>query len=240
MYDGGVRSLALMSGGRVPAAARGTRFAGLLHVVDLTAAMLAEAQVLPLKREVLELDGESLLRNILYFEQRDVGRWSVPINILHGGSTYSAVRFGKYKVVFDQAAENVRPSQGWYDANGDLLEAPPLATEQPVRVYDLEADPQERADLSQSEPWAIEHGRELLQAYVLGGRYHEPQSAALHPGAFPGLHAGTWSPFMTRARWERQLAREWGLHDDDDHEVDGDEDDARVALAHDAVVLAVA
>jgi len=225
MYEGGVRSTAFMSGPMVPTQARGTRFKGLLHAVDLTAAMLSMARVLPLEREVLNIDGISFLHNIFGLGEPHAGRFVVPINIIQGGQSYSAVRFGQYKVVFDHSGDNVRPAQGWYDENGDLREAPDLANENPIRVYDVENDPQERIDLSEQKPWLITYGHDLIQSYILGGRYHEPQEAWVHPDGLPPLHHGVWKPFMSRRKWERELQRQWGLKDDEDEALEEEEND---------------
>jgi hypothetical protein len=107
MYDGGVRSLALVSGPRVPAEARGSRYKGLMHAVDLTALALHAGRVLPEAREQLALDGMDLTA-LVYGLTTSGGRQVVPINILRGGRSYSAVRFGKYKVIVDDNKQAVR------------------------------------------------------------------------------------------------------------------------------------
>lgn len=203
MFDGGVRSTAFVSGGFVPTSARGTRYTGLAHVVDFSATILTLGGVLPLQREKLQVDGHDLTE-ALFNTKADV-RSHVPINIVFGGKKYSAVRFGKYKLILN---DFFNPSaQGWFDEFGDLKEAAPAEQKgKPELLFDLEIDPKERHDLSGQFPDMVKRGKDIIQSYVIGGRYMEPQDAyRIHLAAVPQLHGGVWGPFMSEDVWSKNF-----------------------------------
>lgn len=82
-------------------------------------------------------------------------------------------------------------------------------------LFNLEEDPQERNDISTLRPDLIEFGKTLLESYVIGGDYMEPQaSIQFHPRALPGKHNGVWAPFMSEREWMREY--EENKHHDKD------------------------
>jgi len=204
LFEGGVRSTAFVSGGYVPSEVRGHRFKGLAHVVDFTASILAAAGLFPLRKEELKLDGYSILS--LLFERKGAmqQRDHVPINIVSGGKRYSAVRFGRYKLIVDDFFTPT--AQGWFDENGDLKEPSQPFSKGQIQLFDLEDDPQERTDVSKNFPHMVQHGLSLIQMYVRGGNYMEPQaSTTVHAAALPVLHGGVWKPFMKEKAWTDQF-----------------------------------
>jgi len=200
MFEGGVRSLGFLSGGFLPSQVRGTRYKGLAHAVDFSATILTVAGILPLNREVLNLDGHNLLYSI--FTQRTSPRDHIPINIVSQGKKNTAVRFGKYKLII---SDEFNPSaHGWFDLNGDLTEESPNIKGE-MLLFNVEEDPEERSDISNSNQHLVQIGLDLIESYIIGGDYMEPQkSAVLHTPALPWLHRGTWSPFMKASRWNEE------------------------------------
>lgn len=212
LFDGGVRSTALVSGGYIPKEHRGQRFTGLAHIVDFTATILAAAELFPQNREQLQLDGHDLMP-LLTKSGLGVQRTEVPINIVNGGEWYSAVRFGKYKLIVKDHVSIMGMSMAlatdWFDENGDLLESGGDVSEL-ILLFDLEADVQERHDLSKQRPDLVEHGKQLIKSYVKSGDYMEPQDSAkgIHPEALPILHGGVWRPFQSEKQWQRTYEKQ--------------------------------
>ncbi|KAH9254123.1 hypothetical protein BASA81_007998 [Batrachochytrium salamandrivorans] len=218
MFDGGVRSLGLITGGYLPSSQYGKRYKGLAHVVDLSATVLGAAGLFPLKRESLKLDGTDLLPLLL--GTGGSPRTDVPINIVNKGLSYSAIRFGKYKLI---VKDFVTPAaQSWFDKNGDLLEQSPKVTDSTL-LFDLEADVEERNDLAAKLPDVVQQGLDLIQSYVIGGNFMEPQASGgvdfdivpefpiakgVHIEAFPVFHGGTWSPFQTERVWTKDFTQQ--------------------------------
>jgi len=209
LLEGGTRSLAFVSGGLVPSHVRSKHFSGLAHAVDFHATILTVAGVLPLKKEELKIDGFNLLP--LLFDKSDdqvpvQQRDHVPINIVDGGQRYSAVRFGKYKLIID---DFMTPSaQNWFDESGDVHELAETLKGKTV-LFDLEDDPTEHKDIAALHPQLVQRGKDLIQMYVTGGRFLEPQeSFTVHPKALPLLHGGVWKPFMSESDWTEQFERE--------------------------------
>ena len=200
MHDGGVRSLAFVSGGYVPPPARGTRFGGLMHIVDLNALALRAGGVVPEQGEALRLDGIDMTEAIFGVATGPHrARGDVPINILSCGKRYSAIRFGAWKLVIQPGSS---APNGWFDENGDLA-TPAPASPPPVTLYNLETDPTERNDVSAANPDLVAYGKRLIEGYVRSGRYMEPQSMRLFfLRTLPPLHGGAWDPFMTLREWK--------------------------------------
>jgi arylsulfatase B len=199
MFDGGVRSMAFVSGGGLESEVRGSKFTGLAHVVDYTATILSFAGILPLHRERLNVDGYDL--SSLLFKRKGIWeeRDHIPINIVLHGKRYSAIRFGKYKVIVDDFFNPA--AQGWFDVNGDLAQASEHLQGK-TYLFDLEADPQERTDLSEKYPDILQKGIALIQMYADGGNYMEPQeSTRVFARALPLFHQGVWKPFLGETEW---------------------------------------
>ena len=202
LFEGGVRSMGFISGGKVPSEVRGHRFGGLAHAVDFSATILSAARILPLKRERLVLDGYDLMHLLHERPEAIQQRDHVPINIVSQGKHYSAVRFGKYKLIVNDFFSP--PAQGWYDGNGDLHEAS-IYIKDKTYLFDLEKDPEEREDLAESLPLIVKQGLDIIEMYVSGGDYMEPQaSTRVHAMALPFLHGGVWKPFMSKKDWVTQ------------------------------------
>ncbi|KAH9257669.1 hypothetical protein BASA81_004126 [Batrachochytrium salamandrivorans] len=100
-------------------------------------------------------------------------------------------------------------AQSWFDKNGDLLEKASADTSNEVLLFDLEKDVRERTNLAAKLPEVVQQGLDLIQSYVTGGEYMEPQDAlVLHPESLPLLHGGVWSPFQSENVWNREFAKQ--------------------------------
>jgi len=203
MFEGGVRNLAFVCGGAVPENVRGTRYKGLAHAVDFTASILSAAGVLtPKQKEDLKIDGINLLP-ALFQESSNTSppvRDHVPINIFKGGKAYSAVRFGKYKVIVNDFALPV--AQGWFDLNGELETPAPKEQQGQTLLFDVEADPLERKNIAAEFPNLVKQGLDLLESYVTSGEYSEPMlQTDLFPEGRPDLNNDVWMPFMSEEKW---------------------------------------
>ncbi|KAH9253355.1 hypothetical protein BASA81_008706 [Batrachochytrium salamandrivorans] len=206
LFEGGVRSLALLSGGYLPSNQIGKRYKGLAHVVDLSATVLGAAGLFPLKRELLKLDGVDLLP-LLQNAPGTSPRTVVPINLVNKGQSYSAIRFGKYKLIVRHLM--FTSAMNWYDSQGDLLERGSGSESNTMLLFDLEKDDRERKNLATQHPELVQLGLDLMDSYVNGGDYMEPQQASgIHPEALPLLHGGAWSPFQKEVVWNRNFARQ--------------------------------
>jgi hypothetical protein len=208
LFDGGVRALAFASGGHIPKDARGRHVEDLAHVVDFSSTILTAAKVLPTKKEILKLDGISLYPSIMNWPDAIPQRDHVPINVVLGGKRYSAVRFGRWKLIVDDFL--FPAAQGWFDESGNLKEAP---TTQPHRstylLYNLKDDPEERVDVSEQFPSLVEYGKSLISNYVHGGNFMEPQeSTRFDFKALPFLHSGVWAPFMDEKTWQESFEKQ--------------------------------
>lgn len=213
LFDGGVRSLGFISGGAFPKQHAGQRYKGLAHVVDLSATVLAAAGIYPVQRESLRLDGHDLMP--LLTKTGGLERSDVPINIIAKGEAYSAIRFGKYKLIVRDLL--VPHASHWYDVNGDLLEQAPPAHDQ-ILLFDIDSDEQERHDLSAKHPELVRHGLQLIRSYVIGGNYMEPQGPEVNltkglaidmdVRCLPIFHGGTWAPYMSEREWRRLFDKE--------------------------------
>ena len=200
LFDGGVRSTAFASGGLIPKESRGRKLDVLAHVVDFSATILEAASIIPAQKEKLALDGYSLYGLILNNPGARELRDHVPINIVFHGKSYSAVRFGDYKVIVDDSVNT--DAQGWFDENGDLKELPPQKVKGTASLFNLIEDPHERNDIAAKHPDLVQYGKDLINMYVHGGKYLEPQeSTRLRVAALPLLHGGVWKPWMNEKEW---------------------------------------
>jgi len=201
-YEGGVRSFAFISVGRIPDNKRNTRSNFLLHSVDLTAFILRAAHILPLHNEILKIDGIDMYNELLYTDNVNYGlRQNVPINIYNGGNSYTAIRFNEYKLIVDPLMGD---ASGWFDEDGDLIELPDFDSQNPIRLYNLIDDPFEKNDISTENSKLVDYGRQLIASYVISNHYLEPQPLHFFPRSFPNFHYGFWKPFLSKKDWEEK------------------------------------
>ena len=146
----------------------------------------------------------------------------MPINVIFGGNAYSAVRFGKYKVIIKDIMNAA--AHGWFDQSGDLLEESPEVSDVTF-LFNLELDVEERHNLASEHLELVRHRLQLIQSYVQSGNYMEPQgtnyfdqnggssmadpdfaSKLIDPRSLPALHGGAWKPFQPEQTWSKMVS----------------------------------
>lgn len=183
LFEGGVRVTTFVTGGFLRREHRGTSFSGLSHAVDIAATIVGMAG-----GDVVPMDGVSLL------DQFEVGRGArleVPINIIFGGRSYSALRKGRYKLITGSAVM-WDETDGWWGYE----HAPPPVFNQTSYLFDLVTDPYEREalDIESNYPLYLDMLRALF-AYTRNW-YSEPQFNFPSKHSFPWHHKGVWAPFL--------------------------------------------
>ena len=215
LFEGGVRGVGVLGGGALPGAARGKRYGGLAHAVDVAPTLVEGAGVVvagagagavlgtgkgksKVKR-VFGGDGVSFWPAVLRggAELSPPLRSVVPLDINGNGTKNSAIIVGDLKLI-------LKPSlryDGYYPA-------PPAKHEPAPRrplghadflLFNLTADPRELHDLSADVRFAAAASAMVarLGEYVAGGDYNDGQDMKAHILARPGLHNGVWAPWVT-------------------------------------------
>lgn len=201
LFQGGVQSTSFVSGGSsmIPVSVRGTQYDGLMHACDLAATVLGlggvDVKLLQSSAAVAPMDGIDHWEAIMSGKGESL-RSHVPINIVHNGTSYTAVRYGDFKLIV--GAPTMGEAGGWYTKGlYPAVEDPPPHRNGTNYLFNLARDPYEHVELS-LEQYAdvVKHGLEIIQGYVTGGLYQEPQPNKLHWKALPGLHGGAWAPWL--------------------------------------------
>lgn len=216
LFEGGVRAVAFVNGGALPAAARGTQRAQLLHAVDILPTLAGFAGV-PLLGSGAPLDGLDAWAVIA--EGAPINRTELPLNIgvnplgslprfapikRGGGLNYSALISWPWKVFVGEpyieiAVHDDRRRDGWWAVQGYEYTAPADGKNLPLRLYNLEQDEREQFNLA-SRP---EH-QSLLESLVSRVKFYAskesgwvpPQSNVPQLLANPRFHKWTWAPFL--------------------------------------------
>ena len=103
------------------------------------------------------------------------------------------MRFSHYKLLVGQPFIRAE-ADGWFEGGLYPGERPPTHTGV-YYLFNLTADPTERAPLDPaSHADVLTMGLDLIDVY-LASEYQEPQSNRLHPAALPSLHGGCWKPW---------------------------------------------
>lgn len=210
LFEGGVRATAFVTGGRLHPDERGKHYAGLAHAVDIAAFILRAASD---SGDVLQksagLDGLPLVGlQLATDDDRSVvdgkappGRTWLPINVVDGGRTFSAVRWGRYKLIV--GAADIVGADGWWppQADGPATPASPRLLPSLLRgrlLFDVESDPRETTNLAHNLSSVVHEGERLIASVVESGEYREPQGGNVpHLGALPNpLNAYAWRPFL--------------------------------------------
>jgi len=201
LYEGGVRCLAFISGGAVHPDHRGTTNSQLHHAVDLAALVVRAATGNRLQRvgDGIAVPGVALNGDdAVGFDSAPHVREDVPINIIHGGKQYTAIRFGPFKLIVGGAtpAPGILTAEGWYPA--DCASAPelPQSVGPRYQLFNLDVDPNERVNLASTNKTMVKEGMRRLQRYLSLPDYTEPQHNAPSLRALPLLHGGAWAPFL--------------------------------------------
>ena len=204
LFQGGVHATAFVAGGTgmIPSLAQGTTYEGLMHACDLAATVLGLGGVNVAQHAAIDgIDHWDAIigKKIPSSSLRD----NVPLNIVHNGSSYTAIRFGEFKLIVG-AAGIVGPLKGFGVAGGWFQGGLYPATEQPPPhangtnyLFNLTQDPYEHRSLNLVDyASVVEKGLALIRGYMTQGDYLEPQSNIFHLKALPALHGGVWAPFL--------------------------------------------
>jgi arylsulfatase A-like enzyme len=218
LFEGGVRGVALLAGGALPAGARGAVYGGLAHAVDVPATLLEAAGVivppptpptLSLRRAYASygdgvsfwcaLPGAACGGDSGNASAAAPPRAEVPINIASNGSANSAIIVGDMKLIL---APHLRYDGYFPPPPARHVPAPPRPAGAKAKcdcyLFNVSADPTESNDLAMT-PGAdatIAALRARLASYVASGDYSNGQDYSAHIGALPALHGGTWAPWL--------------------------------------------
>ena len=217
VYQGGVRSFGMIGGGALPPFARGIRFDGLVHAVDIPATLLDAAGLLPTGALA---DGVSIWRSLLQLQGGRktttarggvIARTEIPINLEGevGKPENSAflIRVSggvDLKLVLSPALHydgyyNARDSGKWTHAplKSLCLKVP----KQPcVSLFNLTADPNETTNLALRElihsSLVVDLVERFVKTYMFEPSYRRVQNMSRHDEAWPDKHDGVWAPWI--------------------------------------------
>jgi arylsulfatase B len=180
-WEGGVRLPALVGGGALPAAAAGRNLSGLVHVADVYATFCALAGVPPADGEWAPVDGvdawpyisganATAPRTRIVHEHR----------LFEGPPSTGALRDGDWKLIVNKEA-----SADWYGDKSDGHFTPPRSGTQNLTkaacsaavpcLFNISADPEERADLAAARPDVV---AQLLAVFRSYDAAHHPPAAS--------------------------------------------------------------
>ncbi len=158
MFEGGVRVVSFLSGGLLPAAARGTQLSAITSVVDVYATFVdlaggnltdepAAAAGLP------PIDGHSLMP-VLEQKVRSTRTSLVLALGFNLTFTYGAAMIdGDLKLIYGQSAMNFEQAPVWPDAPYEWVWEPRYMLNCSIGcLFNLTADPSERRDLAAEQP----------------------------------------------------------------------------------------
>jgi arylsulfatase B len=240
LFEGGVRAFACISGGFLHADERGKTFTKLSHAVDLPAFALRAAGY---HHSKLKIDGLPLIGIRLRSDDNNdptpeqKGHEYVPYNIVKGGEDYTAIRFGKWKLIVGTAVGPATVStwcDGWWPAQLNKLPISPPTRTGKYLLFDIENDPREMVDLSKNFTNIVDQGRKLIAKIIADPeprKYVEPQGGNFqHIQGLPNKWNGySWQPWLHRHQKQQsqQSQQPQQLGDDTNIEIDGlvDDDD---------------
>jgi len=169
---------------------------GLTHIVDFTATIATAAGL----EFPAPIDGVDIVSAAL---GTSASRTSVPINVKETGKNYTAVRFGKWKLIVGSATSyptinipNARLENGWFQ-NGSYpsVEKPPADETGDIYLFDLIEDPNEHIEVSKVNPDVVAEGRAVLAKCISDGCMNI-QPNVPNPLSVYVLHNNTWAPFL--------------------------------------------
>lgn len=219
-FEGGVRVTGLISGGAVPAFARGATSHVLMHATDWLPTLLAAVSngswtPPPGLRDVL--DGVNVWPAIVNISNLNTSsvdpartyspRYEIPHNVdpllraADPREPQGALRHGRYKLVVGDL------DVGWLRC--DMAYEKPAASQSTAGalnrtflLYDLVVDPHERTDLSSSPLPAHRRALELLlarwavwKARTVAPDYPDSDRRS-YPDHWTGVYAGAWKPWL--------------------------------------------
>jgi len=212
LFEGGVRGVSFVTGGFLPESARGTTVEGLLQHVDIPATLaglgggtipngdgfnvwdvITTGKPSPRTEAVLNIDTSEETK-ILNAQNKECG----------GYGPFNAMIRGKWKLI----TGNSGIYDGW-NSNDPYTITPPNASQTYVEIsegllekkkvwlFDLEADPQERANVALANPDVVKDMLARIAKHAEKSEgYTNPGYNLPLPRGFPSKNNGTWSPWL--------------------------------------------
>ena len=179
-WEGGVRVPAMVGGGLVPPAQRGTARGGLVHVSDIYATALALAGLPPADGAWAPVDGLNVWPYVSGAAPASPRALIVhEHNLFDGPPSHGALRSGDLKLVIQ-----AEPSADWYGVSSAGNFCPPesgtqkfptqCSIENPC-MFNVTADPEERVDLAASRPADVAALTALFRSF--DAEHHPPAAA---------------------------------------------------------------
>ena len=204
LWQGGVRGVALMAGGRVPKAARGGVYPGMLHQVDLYATLLARAGVSA--AELNSTTGPVPPDGVDVWAAVTGGLPSPRTELVHNidGARGGSIRVGDWKLIvgYQGAGQAYNGFDGWWkppEMGGASEPSPvPRACAASPCLFNVADDPEERRDRAQGEPAVLAR---LLKRYAELKRTEVTREAAglcveVPDGCVANMGSGVWQPWV--------------------------------------------
>ncbi len=183
-WEGGVRLPALVNGGLLPAAARGTVRTGLVHMCDFYATFLALAGVDPSDGDWAPVDGMDVWPYISGANATSPRTRIVHQHDMYTGQSVGALRDGDYKLIV-----NEEPWATWYGANSSGHFTPPQNQSLPNPtacspsapcLFNIAADPNETTDIAAQNPTLVASMLQIFRSY---DAEHHPPTTPPHSDA---------------------------------------------------------
>jgi len=198
LFEGGVRGVSFVAGGRLPASASGRVVRGLLQHVDVPITLAAL--------------GNATLSGTDGFDMWDVvakgaasPRSEIPVNVDHGGcahangTAFDALISGRWKLISGYAGVY----DGWWNNTDYVHENASAASESAsidgvkVWLFDLDEDPHERRNVALVNPDVVAKMQSrLLELADVDQGFLQPQDNSVKKRALPIFHKGVWAPFL--------------------------------------------
>ena len=191
-WQGGIRVNGFVSGGFLPAAMRGRKTEGYIHLADWYATFSGLAGVDPTDQLAASagLPGiDSLDMWPLISGQNSTSpRTDIPISL-------NTLISGDYKILTGTV-----PQAGWTEENhpnSDSTSLPDQSCRRKGCLYNIKDDPEERRNLASTTPAVLRSMRKKLQGYQ--ATHFDPNRGSVSDAACDaalGRYQGFWGPFV--------------------------------------------
>jgi arylsulfatase B/arylsulfatase I/J len=198
LFEGGVRGISFVAGGRLPVSASGRIVNDLLQHVDVPVTLAALGNA-----TFSEADGF----NVWDVVSRGAAspRSEIPVNVdpsscmTAHGSSLDALISGRWKLISGSAGNY----DGWWNNTDYIHENVSAASEAAivdevkVWLFDLDEDPHERQNIALSNPDIVAKMQARLQELAdINQGFAEPQDNSVKIKSAPMFHKGVWAPFL--------------------------------------------
>lgn len=182
LWEGGTRGTAFVWSNNL-FSKKGYVNTGMMHAVDWFPTILEAAGANSVTYKIDGISQWNMLKN-----SQPSARTQFVYNIDHL-SNMAAIRYGNYKLLHG----NTGSHNGWYPVPGmGEDEEAPAPPKNSYQLYDIDADPQERHDLSKSQPDQLAKMVKVLKDWRATGvpAFYPPPD----PASDPSRWGGAWSP----------------------------------------------